>query len=120
MKSENKRQQAVPLFVRPIQFTAECLGAFPIAITAALYSVSFAVIVYGSSLSQYLEYGILLTLLGSGVAAITTGLLGSLRSAISHAQDATALLLAGAIASTVTAMSDTAPPDVQSGRQVAT
>ena len=57
MKFVNERLQAAPLLLRPIEFAAECLGAFPIAITAALYSVSYAVIVYGSSLSAHLEFG---------------------------------------------------------------
>ena len=103
----NKSPQSARPTLQIAKLLTYSVAAAPIALTAAFYSVSFAVIVYGTSFPSFLDIGVALTLLGSAAAVVITGLLGSLRGTVTHAQDATALLLSGAVSSIIAGMSAT-------------
>lgn len=112
-ETREKAPVAASFMMRCVRLCADGLISLPVALAAALYSVSFAVIVYGGPLSSHLDAGIGLALLGSGLAAVATGLTGSLRGAVTHAQDATALVTASAVSSLVAGMAVTTSADAR-------
>lgn len=89
-----------------------------VALTAAVFSVSFAVIIFGGGPPENLSLGITFTLLGSAAALLMTGIFGSLKGAMSHCQDAPMLLAAAAVTQMLVAH-NTMPPDVAFATTVA-
>ena len=98
---------------RPTSLISDLIGTVLVGLTVAVLSISFAVIVWGNTLPEFLDRGITLALLGSAIAAIVSGLYGTMRAVASHAQDATALLLAVGLAGLFAGMSATSAPEVR-------
>lgn len=89
---QNKRSSP-----RALVLSTEIVGSLMVALTAAVFSVSFAVIIFGDGPAENLSLGITFTLLGSAAALLVTGIFGSLKGAMSHCQDAPMLLAAAAV-----------------------
>lgn len=73
-------------------------GCLLVGATSAVYSISFAAIIYNGDLGAFLDRGIGLTLIGASVMAAGGGLLFSLSGTVSHPQDITAVMLAASAA----------------------
>lgn len=85
------------------------VGCILVGATAAIYSISFAAIIYNGNLSTFLDRGIGMTLIGAAVMAIGGGLLFSLSGTVSHPQDATAAMLAASAAHIATGSNHLGP-----------
>lgn len=83
-----KEQVAV---INMMQFMIGCLL---VGTTAAVYSISFAAIIYNGELGAFLHRGIGMTLIGAAIMAAGGGLLFSMSGTVSHPQDVTAVMLA--------------------------
>lgn len=70
------------------------LGGLLVGATTAIYSVSFAAIIYDGALAPFLGWGIGISLVGATVMAAGSGWLFSIKGTISHPQDITAVMLA--------------------------
>lgn len=78
-----------------------CIGAVFVGLVTAVFAISFAAIIYANDLSNYLDRGIGLTLLGSVILAIIGVFSLSFRGSILSAQDVPALFLATAAATSI-------------------
>lgn len=76
-------------------------GAIFIGVVAAVFSISFAAIIYTGDLAPYFDRGVGLTLLGGAVMGVVGALSLSYRGTIAQPQDVPAILLAGAAATLV-------------------
>ncbi|WP_300074742.1 SulP family inorganic anion transporter [uncultured Ruegeria sp.] len=74
------------------------LGAFFTALVSAVFAISFAAIIYTGDLSQFLDRGIGLTLLGAVVISLVGAVTLSYRGGILGPQDLPAILLASGAA----------------------
>ncbi|WP_112323721.1 SulP family inorganic anion transporter [Oceanibium sediminis] len=86
------------------------IGCVLVGTTAAIYSISFAAIIYNGDLGAFLDRGIGLTLIGASIMAAGGGLLFSVSGTVSHPQDVTAVMLA-ASAVNITAHAQTLGPE---------
>jgi SulP family sulfate permease len=77
--------------INAMQFLIGCLL---VGATAAVYSISFAAIIYNGELGSLLHRGIGMTLIGTAIMAASGGLFFSMSGTVSHPQDVTAVMLA--------------------------
>jgi SulP family sulfate permease len=73
-------------------------GGIVIGLTATVFVISFASIIYTGPLSPSLDRGIGLALLGAGLMSGAGAMLFSFRGTVMHPQDVTAVLLSGGAA----------------------
>jgi SulP family sulfate permease len=84
-------------------------GGVLVGLTATVFAISFASIIYAGELSVFLDRGIGLLLAGSTVMAATGAIIFTFRGTIMHPQDVTTILLSGGTA--VIAAAALAPDD---------
>lgn len=77
------------------------VGAIFAGLVTAVFAISFAAIIYAGDLSEFLDRGIALTLVGCIVLAIVGIFTLSFRGSILSAQDVPALILASAAATSI-------------------
>lgn len=93
-----------------ISVIRQLAGGILIGLTATVFAISFASIIYGGDLGVFLDRGIGLSLLGSAVMAGFAAALFTFRGTVMHPQDVTAILLSGG-ASTIVASGRVSDPE---------
>ena len=81
-----------------LRFAQAFVGCGLVGAITAVYSISFAAILYNGELVAFLHLGIGMTLIGAAVMATVGGLLFSMPGTVSHPQDITAVMLAAVVA----------------------
>ena len=93
-----------------LKFAQAVVGCGLVGAITAVYSISFAAIVYTGELASFLHLGIGMTLIGAAFMAAVGGVLFSMPGTVAHPQDITAVMLA-ALAAQMIVQSQLAEPN---------
>jgi SulP family sulfate permease len=81
----------------------QAAGVALVAIAVVVFTISFAAVAYSGDLTPFLDRGIGLVLLGTGISASVVGLTASTRGMVAHPQDAPLLIVTSATPSLLSA-----------------
>lgn len=105
MNSKNISQRSS--YSAPLNLISNLLvqtaGVALVAIVTVVFTTSFAAVAYSGDLTPFLDRGIGLVLLGTGISAAVVGLTASTRGMVAHPQDAPLLIVVSATPSLLSA-----------------